>query len=321
MRTALRLLCLPVFLQAVLFPYPAAAEEVRTCKAGDRELFYTRPGLWKTIADGPGDWWAFAKKSVAKESLPWLGAIGASTYILVRYDQKIYDNTRRFGKHMRISTRDKTRPYLKISGVPILRGPTDAGSAMYFLGDGWINIGLFGYFELSGWLKDDWRALKTGHQLMEGLLVTGFTTQVMKRITGRETPLAAHSPRGVWRPFVGFEEFQAHRTRYDAFPSGHLATGVMTVTVIAGNYPEKKLVKPVGYTLLGLLSFQMVNNGVHWISDYPLGIAVGYTIGKVITDRQRERVRGTAAAARPSLNLGLLPLPDGSVGPSLTYRF
>jgi hypothetical protein len=27
--------------------------------------------------------------------------------------------------------------------------------------------------------------------------------------------------------------------------------------------------------------FQMVNNGVHWVSDYPLGIAMGYVIGKI----------------------------------------
>lgn len=321
MRAVSRLLLPLILLQACFIPSFAAAE-VRTYKAGSEELAYSKPAFWGAIGKAPGDWWSFAKKSFSKESLPWLGAIGASTLILIEYDQKIYDNTRRFGKHMRISTRDKTRAYIKIGGVPILRGPTDVGSAMYFLGDGWINIGLFGYFKLYGWAKDDWRALATGHQLMEGLLVTGFTTQAFKRITGRETPRAAHSPRGVWRPFVGFKEFQAHRTRYDAFPSGHLATGVMTVTVIAENYPEKKLIKPVGYTLLGLLSFQMVNNGVHWASDYPLGIAIGYTIGKVIARNARPPVAKSAAAQPgPDLRLTFLPMPEDSYGPGLQYRF
>ncbi len=319
MRTGLHLILLLAFLQAFFIP-PIAAEEVRTYKAGDRELSYSKPGLWKTIGNGPRDWWSFAKKGVSGESLPWLGAIAASTLVLIEYDQKIYDNTRRFGKHMRISTRDKTRPYLKIGGVPILRGPTDVGSAMYFLGDGWVNIGLFGYFEIAGRIKDDWRALATGHQMIEGLLVTGFTTQVAKRITGRETPLASHSPRGVWRPFVGFSEFQAHRTRYDAFPSGHLATGMMTVTVIAENYPEKKLIKPVGYTLLGLLSFQMVNNGVHWASDYPLGLAIGYTVGKVIAANGHPKADKTAAAPN-SLKFTPVALTDGSFGPGFLYRF
>lgn len=319
MRTWPRILCLLAFLQALNVQFSAAAE-VRTYNSGPDEIAFARPAFWGTIAKGPGDWLDFVKKGFSKESLPWLAAIGASTYVLVRYDQKIYDNTRRFGKHMRISTRDKTRPYLKISGVPILRGPTDAGSAMYFLGDGWISIGLFGGFKTYGLLKDDWRASNTANQLVEGLLVTGFTTQAAKRISGRETPLAAHSPRGVWRPFVGFKEFQAHRTRYDAFPSGHLATGVMTVTVIADNYPEKKYIKPLGYGLLGLLSFQMVNNGVHWASDYPLGAAIGYTIGKVIAANGQAQANKTAAAPG-SLRFTPVALSDGSLGPGLIYKF
>jgi len=111
---------------------------------------------------------------------------------------------------------------------------------MYFIGDGWISLGLCAYFEAYGYMKDDWRALTTGHQLVEGLLVTGFTTQVLKRTTGRETPSAATAPRGVWRFFPSFTEFQSRRSRYDAFPSGHLATGMMAVTVMSANYPEKK---------------------------------------------------------------------------------
>ena len=136
-------------------------------------------------------YWPRITASFKKDKLPWFAAISASTLILIEYDQKIYDNTRKLGKKLGISGKDKTRTFLKIGGVSILRGPTDAGSAMYFLGDGWVNLGLFGGFETYGWLKDDWRAAQTGYQLLEGLLVTGFTTQVIKRITGRETPRAA----------------------------------------------------------------------------------------------------------------------------------
>lgn len=331
MRAGLRLVCLLALLQAPGFrtaslyaEEPAApSADIRIYKAGSEELAYSKPAFWGAIGKAPGDWWSFAKKSFSKESLPWLGAIGASTLILIEYDQKIYDNTRRFGKKMRISTRDKTRAFITINGLPILRGPTDLGSAMYFLGDGWINIGLFGYFEIYGWLKDDWRALTVGHQMIEGLLVTGLTTQLIKRATGRETPRAAHSPRGVWRPFPGFAEFQAHRSRYDAMPSGHLATGMMTITVLAENYPEKKFIKPLGYGLLGLLGFQMVNNGVHWLSDYPLGLAIGYSIGKVVAANGRAPVRKSASAPVRSSALRFCPvtLSDGSLGPGLLYSF
>ena len=216
---------------------------------------------------------------------------------------------------------DKTKTYLKIGGVSVFRGPSDLGSAFYFIGDGWVNLGLMGYFEARGLMKDDWRALQTGHQLAEGLLVTGFTTQLLKRATGRETPRGATAPRGVWRMFPSFAEFQARRTRYDAFPSGHLATGMMTVTVIAENYPEKKYVRPLGYTLLGALSFQMVNNGVHWASDYPLGLAVGYAIGKAIAAGGRTAAKRTGPAGPSAVKFAPYLGREGEPGAMLAFKF
>ncbi|MDA8132366.1 MAG: phosphatase PAP2 family protein [Elusimicrobia bacterium] len=303
-------------------PLSAADAPSRTYTLKDGSaLEYSRPGLWHTIGSGPSDWRTFLKDSFRKENLPWFAAIGASTLFLIEYDQKIYVNTRRAGRKLGISSADKTKTYLKVGGVSIFRGPSDLGSAFYFIGDGWLNLGLFGYFEIAGRLKDDWRALQTGHQLAEGLIVTGFTTQVMKRISGRETPRAATAPRGVWRMFPSFKDFQSHRTRYDAFPSGHLATCMMTLTVIAENYPDRKYIKPLGYSLLGALSFQMVNNGVHWASDYPLGLAVGYGIGKAIASHGRTAARRTAAPAPSALRLEPYFGPEGAAGAALAYRF
>lgn len=50
-------------------------------------------------------------------------------------------------------------------------------------------------------------------------------------------------PGGTWRFFPPFKSFQEHTPRYDAFPSGHLATVISTVTVFADNYPEKHWIK------------------------------------------------------------------------------
>jgi membrane-associated phospholipid phosphatase len=286
-------------------------------KAGEEELAYSKPAFWGTVANGPKDFGTSIGNSFSKKNLPWLAAITASTLVLIEYDEHINSNTRRLGEKLNISAKDKTRPFLKVGKIPVLRGPTDLGSAMYFLGDGWVSIGLCAYFEAYGFIRDDWRALATGHQLVEGLLVTGFTTQVLKRSTGRETPSAATAPRGVWRFFPSFGEFQSHRTRYDAFPSGHLATGMMAVTVMSENYPEKKLIKPIGYFLLGALGFQMVNNGVHWASDYPLGLGIGYAVGKAITANAGNRTRKTAS----SLNLYPSLIPGRPVGLNLAYRF
>jgi len=300
------------------------AQEVssRTYTLNDSSaLTYDRPGLWHTMGSVPSDIGSFFKESVKTENLPWVAAIGASTLFLVEYDQKIYNNARRAGRKLNISSEDKTKTYLKLGGVSLFRGPSDLGSALYFLGDGWINIGLFGYFKTRGWVQDDWRAAQTGNELAEGLIATGIVTEAMKNISGRETPTSATQPRGKWRMFPGLKNYLAHRTRYDAFPSGHLATGMMSVTVIAENYPDNKYVKPIGYTLLGGLCFQMVNNGVHWVSDYPLGIAVGYGLGKIIATGGRTAARHTAPAAASSLSLKPYMTPGGASGAMLAYSF
>jgi len=69
-------------------------------------------------------------------------------------------------------------------------------------------------------------------------------------------------------------------------PSGHIATYVATVTVIAKKYPEYEWIKPVGYSLGVALAFNMVNGKVYWVSNYPLGIFIGYVIGKNAANRR-----------------------------------
>ena len=291
-----------------------------TLKDGS-SLTYAKPRFWRTMGSGPSDIGTFLTDSFKKENLPWLAAIGASTLILIEYDQNLYNNARRAGRKLNISSEDKTKTYIKLGGVSLFRGPSDFGSALYFLGDGWINIGLFAYFKTHGWLKDDWRASQTGNQLAEGLIATGLVTEVIKNITGRETPSAASAPRGVWRMFPGFKEYVAHRTRYDAFPSGHLATGVMTVTVLAENYPDNKYIKPIGYTLLAGLSFQMMNNSVHWASDYPLAIGVGYGLGKAIAAHGRTAASRGPKTEATALSFSPYVSPYGGVGAGLAFKF
>jgi hypothetical protein len=54
-----------------------------------------------------------------------------------------------------------------------------------------------------------------------------------------------------------------------------------TVTTLVMNYPTKKWIKPVGYSIMALTSLVMINSDVHWISDYPLAIALGYISAKI----------------------------------------
>ncbi|MGZ3789796.1 MAG: phosphatase PAP2 family protein [Bacteriovorax sp.] len=254
---------------------------------------YQKPTLLEPLTTIPHNLGGVLKDSFNKEQLGAWGIIAASTTLLYIYDRKISNEVKRFGRRIHLGNADHTRDMVKVAGVSLFRGPTDSGSAMFFLGDGWVTLATSGTFLIVGGLTNDNRALQTSSQLLNGLLITGIITQVLKRSTGRESPIAASSERGQWRPFPSWSKFQGHISAYDAFPSGHLATAMMGVTLIANNYEDYKFIRPVGYTLMSLLGFQMINNDVHWASDYPLGLAIGYMVGKTISNNGRTKSEAT----------------------------
>ncbi|MEN9332103.1 MAG: hypothetical protein RLZZ94_1193, partial [Bacteroidota bacterium] len=161
-------------------------------------------------------------------------------------------------------------------------------TVFYTLGQGYPALLLGGGIFYYGIRHHDIRAVSTASQLTESFIAMGIATQVVKRITGRQTPIRSTQPGGKWTPFPPFMDYQKNTPSYDAFPSGHLATVICAVTVLAENYPEKKWIKPVGYTLGALVGFSMLNNGVHWAGDYPLAFGIGYGFGKVVAASSRK---------------------------------
>ena len=147
-------------------------------------------------------------------------------------------------------------------------------------------------------MQHDNRAFRTASEITESLLAAGTFTQVLKHVTGRQTPSAATVPRGRWNWFPGLHDYNANVPGHDAFPSGHLAVALATVEVVALNYPERTFVRPVGYSLLTLLSVAMVNNGVHWASDYPMAIALGRTVAGIAVRHGRTVQDGSSRAKR-----------------------
>jgi hypothetical protein len=131
------------------------------------------------------------------------------------------------------------------------------------------------------------RARRTASEVIESLLAAGTVTQVLKHVAGRQTPSEATVPRGRWRPLPNLRDYSANVPAYDAFPSGHLATSMAMFTVIAENYAEHRFVWPVAVATMSTLGFTMVNNGVHWASDYPLALAIGGVVGHVVVARGR----------------------------------
>ncbi len=254
-------------------------------------LLYKEPKSFEFITNVPGDYIDFYHRGFSWDLWPEYSIITGSTVLLWYYDQDLLDKSQELGRDLGLGNTDKTTAYISIGDLPIFRGPSDWGSAMYFIGDGWTHLGFSLGFYTYGLIDDDNRALQTASQIAQGMLTTGIATQVLKHITGRQSPYVSTEKRGKWDLFPDQIEYHKHVSSYDAFPSGHIATAMMTLTVIAENYPEYTYIRPVGYTLMTLLMYQMMNNGVHWASDYPLGIALGYLMGKIAVDNGRKIVK------------------------------
>lgn len=255
----------------------------------DSTLIYAKPQKFGFITHVPSDLWQTTKAPFQKGSLKGLGLVLGTSALLYWQDERIYGNTLQFSKYIGLNEAAIFDSPVKIAGQRIIKIPQNLNTTLYQLGEGgttmYIAAGLFIY----GKIQSDNRSLQTASDLTESFITMGVATQILKRITGRQTPSYSTKERGEWNFFPSNHDFNNNKPNFDSYPSGHLSTMMATVTVLAKNYPEKKWIKPVGYSLIGLTEFAMVNNGSHWASDYPLAIALGYISGRIITGRHQKK--------------------------------
>ena len=259
-----------------------------------KENSFAKPRPFSFISNIPADITGFTKRSFESKNLPRLRVIAASTVFLLIADQAITNTVQDIADDHHIRQAERFSPILNVNiggkKTNIGKLPKNINTAFYFLGQGSTTMFMAAGFFLVGKIKKDNRALQTASQLTESFLALGIATQAMKYATGRENPSDATISGGRWRPFPKWNDFQNNKPKYDAFPSGHLACFVSAVTIISNNYPEKKWIRPLGYSIAGLCSLAMLNNGVHWASDYPLGFALGYGFGKYISKKHQIRI-------------------------------
>lgn len=287
---------------------------------------YPRPKNFGFITRLPGDGWQYLKNSFSKEAVnPWI-AIAASTGILLMVDQQIADGLQKFSDNIHYNRHNSYKTVWEIktgsTKTSMLKLPNNLNSAFYQLGQGYISLlagaGLFAY----GKIANDYRSRSTASQLMESFVLMGVSTQLVKRITGRQSPSEATRPGGSWHFFPSFKNYQSYTPNYDAFPSGHLATLMSTVTILAQNYPESRFIKPAGYSLVALLGLSMIDNDVHWASDFPLALGMGYLSAKTVADRSRKLLKtiGMNKNDKASLSFTLVRL-NKQVLPGFIYSF
>ncbi len=255
-----------------------------------------RPGLFDWLINLPGDWWKWSKQSLSVKQLPLIGGIAALTAVGIATDynswqvfKKPYDNHKTF---------------------------RDINDFTSDLGDGKVQFGIAGAFLIYGFVGSDDRAIRTASQVAEVILASGGVVQLLKHVTGRQSPDRASTPTGRWDFFPNQIDYLKHTPSYDAFPSGHIATALATLTVIAENYPGQTWIKYIGYPVIGSIAVGLVSTSIHWWSDIPLGMAIGYSFGVLVSHPESNKADvQSAASLKPSLNFAVM----GNGAPGLGF--
>lgn len=271
-----------------------ASSQANLKDADTLRLFQPRPVVvenrysWHSpITELPGDWFSAGEEALEKKSIPTWLMIGGATATLLLTDHATYHVSRTF--------------YQRHAFVEHM------SDAFVQLGEGTTHLGVAAGFGLYGLLTKDDRAVRTGGEVVEGLIATGVAVQLLKRMAGRESPATAPSGTSRWRPFPSLAGYQRNQPKYYSFPSGHIATTMATITVIAENYPEQRWIRPVGYGVLGMVGVSLVNVRYHWFSDLPLGMLLGYTFGELAAHHETSpgstgRTQSSHLALNPSVS-------------------
>jgi hypothetical protein len=231
----------------------------------------TTPLSWKDpFTNMPGTWAAWYNREFRSEKIPLYMGIAVATAALIITDHETYVPVRK--------VYEQNYTFRKFSDYS------------EFMGQGWFQFGIAGAFAIHGFANDNSKSLQTASQTVEVILTCGAVIQILKHVTGRETPILASTPTGIWRFFPNQIEYTKHVPMYDAFPTGHLATATATLTVIMDNYPNQHWIPYIGFPAIGCIGLAMVGQGIHWWSDYPLGIAIGYSFAKVVTGRHLKNI-------------------------------
>lgn len=279
--------------------------DMKIARALGDSLFYFSPSeyrpQWHTfLTNIPGDWKQYFSVTFRSENLPAILGVAIMTAGLIATDEDSWQASNRWYKG------SQTVSYWS--------------NFFSDFGDGRTQFGLAVAFTLYGVTFDDARALRTGSQVAQVVLASGSVIQVLKHITGRESPFAESRPGGAWQFFPNQIEYHKRVPQYDAFPSGHVCTAVATTVVIAENYPDSKWIRPVGFTLAALVGVGMVNRGIHWYSDYPLGAVIGYSFGMIAA--HPELVTFSKSNGQQSTEISLGPyIRESGAGLQMTVQF
>lgn len=291
----LKIIFIHIFLISSLFTYAQkdSAELQFHQISNEIQYGYKKPRVFDLVTNIPKNYVDLGKGLTKKNNLAWVGLTIATTAILVPPDQELLYHAQNISSTVNLS---QDHSYGKI--VAGMDYPTNVSATFYHFGHGNVSLLFAGGFLATGLIKKDYRAIHTSIEIGESILTLGVMTQGLKRVFGRQSPNRATVDGGEWNFFPNLGEYMRNTPNYDAMPSGHMATLISTITVISKNYPEVRWIKPLGYSMAALMGFEMMNSGVHWVSDYPIGFLIGYSVATVSVNRRITKIQTETTSYR-----------------------
>ncbi|WP_114789141.1 phosphatase PAP2 family protein [Niabella yanshanensis] len=104
-----------------------------------------------------------------------------------------------------------------------------------------------------------------------------------KNLIRRQRPDASTTPFNYAPPFS--------KVKYNSFPSAHSSIAFTLATALAMEFPDKKWVAPVAYSIASLTALSRVYDNRHWASDIIVGAALGHFVTKAVYNRGQKKHR------------------------------
>jgi membrane-associated phospholipid phosphatase len=235
----------------------------------------------RDINDLLGDVWAVWSSPVhttSSDLIP-IGAVLGAVALTTFADSSI---------HVWMSAHPRTLPMRVIS--PFRDGP---GFPVNGAGNGQVLLPLSALLYISGRLSHDVALRDAGLGCAASHLTSAALRDVIYLAVSRRRPHDTASARQIWVP--GGRVWEHH-----SFLSGHIANSMGCMSYFAHRF-SLGVAEPVMYAYPIMVGLGRMADGWHWTSDTMAGGAMGFAIGKAMSDRQmaREAARATQTAPSP----------------------
>ncbi|MEI8201537.1 MAG: phosphatase PAP2 family protein [Bacteroidota bacterium] len=145
-------------------------------------------------------------------------------------------------------------------------------------GRGLYSLPLLGVLYLTSEVTSSPKLRQTSLEGVKAFVVSGFTVQLFKNLLHRPRPYQYEE--GDVQLFDGpFGD-----NGYNSMPSGHSITAFSIAAVFASEYKNTVWVPVVAYSIASGVALSRIYQNKHWASDVLMGSALGWAIGKLISN-------------------------------------